>query len=133
MASKALGVLLALLAGCAFLGPRSEEEALRARVEARWQAILALDFDKVYQFATPSYRATHSLEHFKNQYAAQIERKGVEIRQIGFDPEDPNTARVQVILRFATSGVHGPVLELSNPIDETWVKEEGQWWYVEPR
>lgn len=126
-------LLYLVLAGCAALGLRSDEAALRARVEARWQAILALDFDRVYQFATPAYRATHSLEHFKNQYAAQVERKGIEIRALRFDPEEPNTAKVQVALRFATSGVYGPVIEGTDYIEETWVKEKGQWWYVEPR
>ncbi len=123
-----------LLAGCAAAGVKdSEATRLRERVEARWQAILALDFDHVYQFATPDYRATHSLEHFKNQYAAQVERKGIEVRSVEFDPEDPNLAKVLVILRFQTSGVVGPAFEGTSRVTETWIKQQGQWWHVEPR
>jgi hypothetical protein len=123
------------LVGCASLGggAQSEEQALRERIHARWEAILALDFDRVYQFATPAYRRAHNLTHFQNQYAAQVHRKGIEIRDIRFDPEDPAAAKVGVLLTFESSGAVGPIFEGVSRVEETWVKQEGQWWHVEPR
>ncbi|ADE16697.1 hypothetical protein Nhal_3677 [Nitrosococcus halophilus Nc 4] len=128
--------LLAVLwiSGCAHPGGvRTEEEALRARIHARWEAIQALDFERVYEFATPAYRRTHSLEHFQNQYAAQVRRKGIEIRDIRFDPDDPALAKVGLLLEFESSGVLGPMIEGVSRVEETWMKVDGQWWYVEPR
>lgn len=130
-----------LLAGCASLGggadskdPAVREKALRARVQARWDAMLALDMKRVYEFATPAYRQQYDLRHLQNQYAAQIERTRAEIYQVRFDPDLADTAKVVVLLHFRTEGgAPGTMIESYSRIVETWIAQDGQWWYVEPR
>lgn len=132
--------LMGALGGCAANGTavssttQSAEEALRSRVQARWDAVLALDFDRVYGFATPAYRQAHDLAHFRNQYASQIERTRIEIYETLFDAENENAAKVVVLLYFkAEGGAPGTYFEGMSRVVETWVRQDGQWWYVEPR
>lgn len=120
--------------GLAPSAAESPEQALRGRVEARWDAVLALDFDRVYEFATPAYRQAHDLTHFKNQYASQIERTRIEVYETAFDPENSEAAKVVVLLYFkAEGGAPGSYFEGMSRVVETWVRQDGQWWYVEPR
>ena len=129
-----MGVLVLLvLSGCStrFLGGQDPEEQLRERVEARWEAVLAMNFDKVYEFATPAYREVHGLRHFHNQYGGQVRRTGFEIRSIDYDASKPDEARVRVTV-FFESVVGGQLYEGQQPTTETWVRRDGQWWYVEP-
>lgn len=134
--------LLGAVSGCATTDgmarsaaeAQSPEQALRSRVQARWDAVLGLDFGRVYEFATPAYRQAHDVAHFKNQYASQIERTRIEIYETMFDPEDPDTAKVVVLLYFkAEGGAPGSYFEGMSRVVETWVRQDSQWWYVEPR
>lgn len=134
---------VSMLSGCAAVsgfGGKSAETApvdeaaiLRARVQARWDAFLQADFERVYSFATPTYRKSFGYEHFSNQYAMQIRRTGIEIYKHQFDPADPSVAKVVVLLSFISEGAVGAPYEGVSRVVETWVKQEGKWWYVEPR
>lgn len=135
-----LAVLLlmpTLLVGCQTFGGAASSEAmesaLRERVESRWDAVLAVDFDKVYTFATPAYRKTYDLRHFHNQYAVQVQRTGAEVREIDFMDDTFTTAKVIVMLSFQTTGFGSGVIDGVSRIEETWVRENGKWWFVEPR
>ncbi|MEC9362823.1 MAG: hypothetical protein VYC42_06335 [Pseudomonadota bacterium] len=111
-----------------------EEQALRARVEARWDALIKVDMAKVYEFATPTYRKANSLNHLNNQYAAQVQRDSIRIDSVRFEEGTPPSAKVALTLYFTTSGFGGSdPLKLDAPVTDTWVKVDGEWWYVEPR
>lgn len=130
-----------LLSGCAMFGagadssdPAVREKALRERVTERADAIIAMDFKRVYEFATPAYRQTYDFAHFSNQYAAQIQRTGYEIYQVKFDESLPDTATVVTLLKFkAEGGAPGSTFDGVSRVVDTWVRQDGRWWHVEAK
>ncbi len=113
------------------MGPAQEQ--VRERVQARWDAIIAMDYDKVYTFATPTYRATYGLDHYRNQYAVQIIKESIELISITIPEDDPDTAFVRLNLTFVATSVPSGRYEGQALVHETWVRRDGQWWFVEPR
>lgn len=130
----ALVLVTGLLAGCPTGPTISDEDAVRQRVQDRWAAIIANEWDQVYEFTTPAYRAAYSKKHFFNRYGGQITREAFEIQKIEFEDPEHTTAKVRGNLHFSTSGV-GPegIYRGTQLVDETWVKVDGQWWHVERR
>lgn len=112
----------------------AEERKLHSRVQARWDALVAFDLKKVYSFATPSYRKIHSQAHLNAQYHNKVLRKNAEIYSIQFEDEKKTQAKVKLQLHFETFlGNSDQPLKGSSWETDTWVKADGQWWYVEPR
>jgi uncharacterized protein YchJ len=111
-----------------------DQAVIRSRVQARWDALIKLDMEKVYGFATPAYRDTYDLVHLHNQYGAQVERTGIEIFDIKLQESDPDTADVRLNLYFNSGGaLPGSISPGVSYEKETWVRRKGCWWYVETR
>ena len=139
-----IGLLAAaLLSGCAGVsseksgdpgnGTQIAEDQVRERVQARWDAIIRMDYDTVYTFATPAYRATYDLDHWRNQYYGQIIKESIELKSITIPEGDPDTAYVRLNLTFSASSVPSGRHQGEALVNETWVRRDGQWWFVEPR
>ncbi|MEQ1438373.1 hypothetical protein AAG565_03320 [Fontimonas sp. SYSU GA230001] len=115
---------------------KGEEKKLAERVKARWDALIAFDLKKLYGFATPSYRKAHDQNYFNAQYQNRIARKSATIVDLAFDDDKKTQARVTVRLDFdiftASMPMAAPLPSVSWE-KETWVKVDGQWWFVEPR
>jgi len=106
-----------------------EERALRRRVQARWDALLSEEYDKVYGLTTPSYREVFSKAHYLGRFGKQLKRDGIEIYKVEFQNEAKTKARVRVIVLFTTE-VGNTRKQLRGPHWESWVKQDGQWWLV---
>ncbi|MGH8499830.1 MAG: hypothetical protein ACRERV_13655 [Methylococcales bacterium] len=112
----------------------AEKEALKSRVQPLWDAMIANDFDKVYEFTTPSYRRTYSKAHFFAQYGSQITRESITVLDIVFQNPERSTAKVTLNLSFSTQGFSASdVFRNTVYVEETWIKDEDQWWRVEKR
>ncbi len=112
----------------------TDEEALEFRARKRWDAMIELDLDTTYEFATPTYRANYNLAHYRRQYAAQVKRTGFEVYSVDIDETDPRKAKVVILLNYETAGYEPEqVLKLQSRLVNTWVKRNGEWWFVEPR
>lgn len=110
------------------------DDRLIQRHEERWAAVISVDFDKVYEYATPEYRALYSKTHLHNQYAAQIRRKAAHVANIRRDESDPTVAYVKTELTFQTLLPDGGnIYQDQILLDETWKFSDGEWWFVEPR
>ncbi|HEY1078287.1 MAG TPA: hypothetical protein VGE51_16445, partial [Fontimonas sp.] len=97
-------------------------------------ALIEFDLPKVYSFASPAYRKTHDQRHLNGQYAMQISRNRAEAREVKIAADDPNTAKVTTLLFVTSRALAGATgMELSSWQHETWVKVDGQWYFVEPK
>ena len=121
---------MVLVAGCAStMSSVPPEEAVRARAEQRWQALVQDDFAKVYAFTAPSYRKIHSLEHFRDKkQGAPMKWVGARILQIDCDAakcviEAEWESKLAIPFRFNGT--------LKSALRETWVLEDGKWWMFE--
>ncbi len=126
-----LWVVCGVLIGCAGVRPEAEEAALRARAQARWEAILAGDFARVREFYPPELRAAHSLEQLRYEYTILARRERVAIEGVYFPLGEPNRATVVVKQWFVSDGT---VTALNTePVgihEELWEKQAGQWWFI---
>jgi hypothetical protein len=131
----ALAVLALVVSYDKLGGPLSaekEEQVLKQRVRARWDAILADDWDQVYEFTTPAYREKYSKTHFFNQYGGQILRTGFEFRSITFENPERTQAKVVGTILFTTEAFGRPY-HGRNYQEEHWTRVDGTWWHIERR
>jgi len=123
-------MLAATLGGCAGLGtPQPPELKVRQLATQRWQALLAQDFAKAYNFLTPSYRQLHSADTY------QKKRQGVPVRWLAAKVLrvqcEPAKCEVRIDLESKPLSPFGFNGTINSGLDETWVLEDGQWWMLE--
>ena len=107
----------------------TDEEAVKIRVEKRWEALLARDMAAAYEFETPAYRAVNDIASYRSKYFNQIKWLGITVRDIARAKDLPDTMNVGVILDFESQGGHPGYTR----VDEVWVKRDGLWWHVSKR
>ena len=120
----------ALLAGCASLSTKTPEEEVRARAEARWAALIKRDFDKAYTFAQPAFREVVKPAAYRSRFGSAAQWKDAQIHEATCE-----AARCTVRVRLNV-GVNIPrfakrIPEVVSYHDEVWVRDEGQWWFLE--
>jgi len=116
-----------LLAACASTG--SGGGSVVSRAEARWDAIIAGDYNTAYQYYTPGYRSSHTPGDFE----VTMRLRKVHIREARYLDQDCDETVCTV--SFETKyHVASPVPGLdawtsTTKIEEKWVKTQGKWWY----
>lgn len=115
---------IALLAGCAKLTPQTPEEAVAERSLARWNALIKRDFVAGHAYYQPAFRAV-----FKPDDVLAVDgpprAHSARIYHVNCEPERC-TARVVFTVRVPG---RGPQQDIETVRDETWVRQDGQWWY----
>lgn len=115
----------ALIVGCAALSPVSPEEAVRERAQARWNALIAGEWSKAYRYMAPSYRALVEEKRYANQFGSGAAWVGAEVVKVACS-DDRCAATLKVRFRPMIGGRPGEVIDTH--LDETWIREDGQWW-----
>ena len=85
-----------LLSACATPLGLTPEDQVRQRATQRWQALLAYDYAKAYEFATPSYRALVSPESYRGRQGAALQRTSAKVFRVDCPEPGKCTARVEV-------------------------------------
>ena len=125
----AVMLAITVAAGCAGMGgvtkessPEAKRAAVTERVNARWAALIKGDMDTAYTFYSPASRQLLSIATYKQQARGSGFRKA-EITSVDCDAE---TCRVGVMVTFD----HRMMAGLQSPLQETWVLDNGQYWYT---
>ena len=122
----AVVVLAVLAAACATLGPSSPNEekvkVVSERAQARWKAIIGKDFAAAYEYLSPKSRATVTPAGFKT-IASRINYKDAKINEVSCDAE---TCKVKLLITYDSKLMNG----VHTPLEEYWVIDKGQAWYV---
>lgn len=124
-------LLAASFSGCALLEPQPPEQVVRQLATQRWQALLAKDLSKAYSYANPSYRKLNSVANYSiKRQQTPVQWIAVEINRVSCE-KDKCVARIQleskpmVPFAFKFGGT------ITAGLDETWILEDGQWWFLE--
>jgi hypothetical protein len=127
VAAGALGV-----AGCAIVPPGGAPEAglteaarvatVTKRAEERWTLLIKGDVKAAYAYLSPASRAVTSLERYEARTRTGNFRE-YKLDRVSCEAE---TCRVRLFLTFDHRVMQGVV----TPIEETWVFEGGQAWFV---
>lgn len=122
-----------LTASCATTSAPGTEAALVERAQARWDALLARDWDAAYALYSPGYRSSHSRTDFEIHYRTQrIKYLSASYRDhqcegevctVNFDLEYRAPRPVPGINEWKGRSV----------AHESWIRASGEWWYVPPK
>ena len=127
-------VFLGLSGGCASV-PKwddAQRSILEQRVRERYQALVARDFKKAWEYSTPSYRAIFSKQLYakKFSYAVELQLTGVEV--VNYDSD---AAVASVVVRVMsepikqTSSASSLIGATPERLREKWVFSQDQWWF----
>lgn len=123
----ALIVTAVALAGCASMAS-TPEAVVKARATQYWKGRVANDLGASYALLTPSYRGATTLETYKKGFGGAVQLKSAEVADVKCESEDKcvvNTkVEAQPLLVMGRRGLP-PIVTY---IDETWLREDGQWW-----
>ena len=119
------------VAGCATLPgtglskdapPEAKVAAVTKKAQARWDSLMKGDVKAAYQYLSPASRAVTSLERY------QARTNTASFRSIKIDRAscEMETCQVRFWLTFDHRMMQGVVV----PIEESWVIEDGQAWFV---
>ena len=116
-----LAILLNACAGVSGVQIKPDQ-AVMARAQARWDALLAAQFDKAYEYISPGGRLTLSLELFRSRIAAASWRSA-KVTSAVCEPEVCDvTLQLDVYVL--------PNLPHTQTINEKWILDGGKWWFV---
>lgn len=122
-----LGLLALVIVVIPAVGATPEMESLRSRVEARWTALIAGDFDKAYEFETPAYRALYTAKQYRSRYGGGLRWRQAKIAKA--DPKSPEVVIVTLEIDYSFQVSGQGMMDYKGPVTETWLWLDGQWWH----
>lgn len=126
-----LSVVVGLVVACGSVpsAPRTPEEIVRQRAVQRWSALMAGQWDRAYALMAPSYRSAVDLRRFSAGFGGSVGWLGAEVAAVRCD-QDRCTATMRITYQAVVGARPGqPAV---THFDETWVREDGQWWMFQP-
>lgn len=131
-------LLVVLVAACSEPQEGSSElaaaqaETLVQRATERWQARIAHDWGKAWEYETPAYREVFPKHLYvkKFSYTADWELTGVEVTNY-----DPPAAVASVVVRVMsrpskqTTAAAKAIGTMPRELRERWILVDGEWWY----
>lgn len=118
--------LVAGMVGCATTPAevkQPEREAIvKQRSQARWNALVADRLDEAYAYYSPASRSVLSLQDFIRSIRGGF-WKSAQVESVECPGED--SCEVEVIVEYRFQGRLA-----KSPVRESWVRTDGQWWYV---
>jgi len=137
----AVAVLVVVTAACATLSPSSPAEekvkVVTERATARWNAIIGKDFATAYGYMSPASRATVTPTGFRT-VASRIAYREATVTEAACEA---GTCRVKLMITYdapapvptAIQGKNTLTMKgIRTPLEENWVIDQGQLWYVWP-
>lgn len=116
------------LAGCASLEKGPPEQVVTKLANERWKFLVAEDWNKAYELLVPSYRSLHSLNEYRNSFARSVRWVGGEVVAANCEAVKC-TLRVQITTLLPLARRPGETI--STNVDETWLLEDGKWYYYQ--
>ena len=127
--ARAAVVLLAAsaLAGCASMAT-TPENAVQARATQYWKVRVANDIDSSYAYLTPSYRGATTLASYTKGFGNSVELKSAEVTSVVCEGADKCVVNSKVEAKPLILFGRRELPPIVTYIDETWLREDGQWW-----
>lgn len=120
--ATALG-LAVVVAGCVAVKPRTAEEIVKDRAQARWDMLVKGDARAAYAFLSPGSRAVLAAETYVNSIRAGF-WKSAQVNKVECGTEQACEAHVTIEYEFQAQ-------RIKTPLRETWIREGTDWWYLQ--
>ncbi|MCB1864630.1 MAG: hypothetical protein KDG50_04325 [Chromatiales bacterium] len=117
-----------LAAGCE---NRPDTEIVAERALERWQAKVAGEFEKVWDFQSPAYRASHNKTTFIAAAAPgpAVSWDGAEILSVSPIEGEPDLMNVLLGVSYTAKVPGVKPIPSHRQIAERWSRIDGDWWY----
>ena len=123
-----LAAALALAACATTGGPPAE---LGARAQARWDALLAGDFEAAHAYLSPGTRSRMSVADYELSWKLRrVQYISAAYRDQQCESENRCTVGVSVGYRLETPLRGVDSWDGRSYLRETWVRTQGQWWFL---
>ncbi len=110
----------------------AQSAALEQRVRERWQALIAMDYDRVWAFATPAFRAVFPKSMYVHKFSYAVERELTSIEIVNYDA-DAAVASVAVGVMSQSTKQASSASRALGPVPitvrEKWIFADGEWWH----
>lgn len=111
-------------------GSATRRTVLEQRVTAKWDALIHRNFAAAYEFASPAYREAFSLDAFKRNFGSgRVSWQRIEVVSVDFKDNDSATVGITIHIVYHDPQSQQP-LDMATNVQESWVRSDGQWWYV---
>ena len=128
-----------LLAGCAVNVPVvtsagtassvKAEDAVKSRAQKRIDLLMANNYEGAYAYLTPSYRALNNTESYRNRFGSGAKWVNPQVHSVKC--EDAERCKVTVTLGVLVVAQGFGTKPIDSTMFETWLLEDGQWWYYQ--
>lgn len=118
--------LFFLQAGCFSQYPVTE---VRERSEAKWQALVAGDYDKAYGYLSPGFRLKLDKIAFHNRYRNKLTFHSATVTRVECRKD---ICELDVELDYTIHAMPPFAIDFRRPEirTEKWILSEGDWWFV---
>lgn len=128
LAATTVLFVLAMLSACA-ANPAAENDVAE-RAQARWNALLAEDYETARSYYSPGYRSAKSAVDL----GIDIRTRKVKYRSATYKDQncEKDTCTVRMEIGYeVTRPVPGLAKwESKSIVSEKWLKSDGQWWFL---
>ena len=128
----ALVLATGLLAGCASTlaptAPATAEEAVSQRAQQYVDLVATRKYEAAYAYLSPSYRGLNTAEAYKGNFGTGARWIEPKVAKVECASEDRCVVTVKLKVSVVARGFTKPI---DSTLTETWLKEDGQWWYYQ--
>lgn len=100
----------------------SASQAVERRANARWDALVAGDLARAYEYLSPGSRQVYSVENYSALIKPGLWKKA-RVERVECPEADVCEVVVQVDYLIRGTAV-------TTPLRETWTKSGAEWWFV---
>ena len=122
--------IMVALSGCASMQAKTPEEQVSKLAEQRWDALIKRDFDAAYGYAQPGFRAVVTRDAYKKRFGDALQWKAVQIHEATCEVERC-TVRIRLTSINMVPNFSKQIPEVTGYFDETWIRDDGKWWFYE--
>lgn len=111
----------------------SDDPVVVERSKARWTALLANDPETAYSYYSPGYRSTTSVVDF------MFKQRTRRVRWVSAEYVDHSCTKEACEIIYKAGFKVSKALpgmdtyQGTDTVEETWVKTQGEWWFVPPK
>lgn len=131
--SACAALTVMVMSGCASLSTRAPEEVVAERAADRWAGLIKGDFKKAYSYNTPGYRGMVTQQRFQETRGRDGRVKAAEVYKVTCEEKDKCTARMKLTAYapLVSSARIGKPSLIETYVNETWLLEDGKWWFFQ--
>ncbi|MGH9759134.1 MAG: hypothetical protein ACRD4M_15460 [Candidatus Acidiferrales bacterium] len=121
-------IALLLIAGCQRQDPA---RIVQQRALERWNLLIESHPVKAYDYLSPGYRSTHTLDQYVAFVAtARLKWKSAKVVQAQCETEVCSVRLIVESTVPATVANTPRDLQLQTPLTEKWIASDGQWYFL---